>query len=35
MIKEFFALQEEHKGIEKPHLSFLNNFIIVFWQIYL
>lgn len=23
MIKEFSGLQEEHKGIEKPHLSFL------------
>lgn len=34
MIKEFSGLQEEHKGIEKPHLSILNNFIITVWQIY-
>lgn len=34
MIKESSILQEVHKGIEKPHLSFLNNFNIVVWQIY-
>lgn len=34
MIKEFSGLQEEHKDIKKPHLSFLNNFIIMVWQIY-
>lgn len=30
MVEEFSGLQEEHKGIKKPHLSLLNNFIIMF-----
>lgn len=34
MIKESTILQVVHKGIEKPHLSFLSNFNIVVWQIY-
>lgn len=34
MIKEFSGLQEVHKGIEKPRLFFLNNFIVMVWQIY-
>lgn len=33
IIRESSALQEEYKGIEKPHFSLLNNFIIVVWQI--
>lgn len=33
LIKEFWGLQEEYKDIKKPHLYFLNNFIIMVWQI--